>query len=166
MSSTSALSGLFTTWERAVDTVGCGADAIDTGRAIAAAMTAAAASPSSRRVRRERRAAFPALDPCHEVGGQRRDRSRVTGRRVVGGLEQFEGSIGVQLGEQTGQAGQLGDRRAAALAPLKVGFELSALGGGEGSQHVGSVPVGVVGVTGRHRVTPFSCSASRSARNP
>ena len=85
----------------------------------------------------------------------------------VGIVEQRECTRVVDPPQQTGQGAQFGDRGTAVRTVVEMLFELAALGGREGAQHVGRVPLGEARVIGvLHRVTPFSCRASRSARRP
>jgi outer membrane receptor protein involved in Fe transport len=54
----------------------------------------------------------------------------------------------------------------ALAAQGKVSLEGATVPGRQRAHHITRVPLRELGVVGAHRVTPFSCKASRSARNP
>ncbi|MCS3841982.1 hypothetical protein HDC95_000247 [Microbacterium sp. AK031] len=68
--------------------------------------------------------------------------------------------------EQTDHRREFGDRTAARLAVVEMLLEAAAIRRVQRAHQVRRVPFGETRVIGVHRVTPFSCSASRRDRMP
>ena len=85
---------------------------------------------------------------------------------LLGGLvEQRLRTVRGDPREQHERGRRLDDGRAAGVALLQVRFEQTPVGRAQRTEDVRGIPIREVRVIRVHRVTPFSCRASRSARS-